>query len=192
MEWKTLKTQNILWKIHSFTFCNCSLGFVSCGEDDETQLDALMALKATNCEEQVNTSSSEPMMLKCGQLSGSIGGLPLLRSTQERKLPLKLPQLLSHRSRRWARWGSNQRDLPLAETRFKLWLHHSVEIVGEVRNGTEYYIPQTVLVLPLMFWVFLLQLTKFWYWWSFPRWYAISTLNSGGDFTGTIVMKGLK
>ena len=172
------------------------LSFYSCGEDDGNAPLCPDGFEGDNCAEQTNTKFLGTYQVEMyGQLNGTIGGLASITLDAGTEASPKTATAVITQG---AEDGPDEVrinvTLPLTATGdldsdFTI----PVEIVGEVRNSTEYYIPQTsigfafnVLGIPAS------ANLSFGIDGVFQGDTLISTLNGGGDFAGTIVMKGLK
>lgn len=173
------------------------LGFVSCGEDDGSAAGCPDGFEGDNCADQVNTKFIGTYDVEMyGQLSGSIGGglASITLDAGTEASPKTTTAIITQGPDDGPDEVRINVTLPLVETTtLNSDFTIPVEIVGEVRNSTEYYIPQTgigfafnALGIPVS------ANLSFGIDGVFQGDTLVSTLNGGGDFTGTIVMKGLK
>tara|TARA_B100000963_G_scaffold356208_1_gene375876 strand:+ start:7521 stop:8093 length:573 start_codon:yes stop_codon:yes gene_type:complete len=182
-------------------FAIALLGFISCGEDDGDAAGCPDGFEGDNCTEQVNTKFIGTYDVQMyGQLSGSIGGLASITLDAGTEASPKTTTAVITQG---AEDGPDEVRinvvLPLTaagdiDSEFTI----PVEIVGEVRNSTEYYIPQTsigfafTVPIPVIGGIPASANLSFGVNGVFQGDTLVSTLNGGGDFAGTIVMKGLK
>ena len=184
---------------NSFLFLSAIalLGFVSCGEDDGSAAGCPDGFEGDNCAEQVNTKFIGTYDVEMyGQLSGSVGGglASITLDAGTEASPKTATAIITQGAQDGPDEVRINVTLPLEATGdLSSDFTIPVEIVGEVRNSNEYYIPQTsigfafnALGIPIS------ANLSFGIDGVFQGDTLISTLNGGGDFAGTIVMKGLK
>ena len=171
------------------------LSFYSCGEDNGTT-GCPNGFEGANCAEQTNTKFLGTYQVEMyGQLNGTIGGLATLTldaGTEQN------PKTTTATITQGLNDGPDEVRinvvLPLAasgsiDSDFNI----PVEIVGEVRNSTEYYIPQTSIGFSFnAFGIPASANLSFGIDGVFEGDTLVSTLNGGADFNGTIVMRGIR
>ena len=172
------------------------LSFYSCGEDDGNAPLCPDGFEGDNCAEQTNTKFLGTYQVEMyGQLNGTIGGLATLTldaGTEQN------PKTTTATITQGPNDGPDEVRinvvLPLAasgsiDSDFNI----PVEIVGEVRNSTEYYIPQTSIGFSFnAFGIPASANLSFGIDGVFEGDTLVSTLNGGADFNGTIVMRGIR
>jgi len=177
------------------------LGFVSCGEDDGNAAGCPDGFEGDNCAAQVNTKFIGTYDVEMyGQLSGTVSGLASITlDAGTEASPKTATAVITQGVEDGPDEVRINVTLPLTATGdLNSDFTIPVEIVGEVRNSTEYYIPQTSIgfafnvPVPVIGGISASANLSFGIDGVFQGDTLVSTLNGGGDFAGTIVMKGLK